>query len=69
MTVDERFEQTDFSQMSRVKDSLLLRLQLRRRAINETMSLDELDNVAAAGRAFHTDHRHISLNNNENPRQ
>ncbi|MBE8953342.1 MAG: hypothetical protein SR1Q7_09400 [Quinella sp. 1Q7] len=69
MTVDERFEQTDFSQMSRVKDSLLLRLQLRRRAINETMSLDELDNVAAAGRAFHTDHRHIPLNNNENPRQ
>ena len=49
MTLDDRFEQTDFSQLSRVKDSLLLRLQLRRRAINEEMSFDELDQVAAAG--------------------
>lgn len=67
MTVEQRFEQTDFSPLSRVKDSLLWRLKLRRKAINEEMSLDELENVAAAGRAFHTDHRHIPLNNNENP--
>lgn len=49
MTVETRFEQTDFSQLSAVKDSLFLRLQLRRRAINEEMSLDELDAVSAAG--------------------
>lgn len=49
MTVESRFEQTDFSQLSAVKDSLFLRLQLRRRAINEEMSLDELDAVSAAG--------------------
>lgn len=50
MTIDERFAQTDFSQFSRVKDSLLMRLKLRRRAINEEhMSLAELDQVAAAG--------------------
>ena len=35
MTVEERFGQVDFSQFSKVKDSLLLRLKLRRRAINE----------------------------------
>lgn len=50
MTLEERFAQTDFSQFSKVKDSLLMRLKLRRRAINEEMSLDELDTVAAAGR-------------------
>lgn len=49
MTIDERFEQTDFSKFSNVKDSLLLKLKLRRRAINEEMSLEELDYVAAAG--------------------
>ncbi len=49
MTLEERFAQIDFSQFSKVKDSLLLRLKLRRRAINEEMSLDELDQVAAAG--------------------
>ena len=49
MTIESRFEQTDFSQLSRVKDSLLMRLKLRRRAINEEMSLAELDEVAAAG--------------------
>ena len=61
MTIEERFAQVDFSQMSRVKDSLLLRLKLRRAAINEEMSLAELDHVAAAGRTFHTDQRHIKL--------
>ena len=49
MTLEKRFEQTDFSQFSRVKDSLLFRLKLRRRAINEEMSLEDLDMVAAAG--------------------
>ena len=49
MTLEERFEQVDFSQFSKVKDSLLLKLKLRRRAINEEMSLEELDAVAAAG--------------------
>ena len=49
MTLEERFFQTDFSQFSNVKDSLLLRLKFRRRAMNEEMSLEELDYVAAAG--------------------
>lgn len=49
MTLESRFAQMDFSQFSKVKDSLLLRLKLRRRAINEEMSLEELDEVAAAG--------------------
>ena len=49
MTIESRFEQTDFSQLSKVKESLLLQLKLRRRAINEEMSLAELDEVAAAG--------------------
>ena len=49
MTMEERFAQTDFSQFSKIKDSLLLRLKIRRRAINEEMSLEELDSVAAAG--------------------
>lgn len=49
MTLEERFEQTDFSKFSKIKDSLLLKLKLRRRAINEAMSLEELDMIAAAG--------------------
>ncbi|MBE8955685.1 MAG: hypothetical protein SR2Q5_08535 [Quinella sp. 2Q5] len=50
MTVEERFGDVDFSQASQVKDSLLMRLKLRRRAINEEqMSLSELDEVSAAG--------------------
>ncbi len=56
MTVEERFASVDFSQFSRVKDSLLLKLKLRRQAINEErneeMSLEELDNVAAAGNFY-----------------
>ncbi|MBR1646716.1 MAG: hypothetical protein IJ685_08065 [Selenomonadaceae bacterium] len=52
MTVEERFENVDFSQFSRVKDSLLLKLKLRRRALNEEMSLEELDYVAAAGKFY-----------------
>ena len=49
MTIEDRFAQTDFSQFSKIKGSLLLRLKLRRRALNEEMSLDELNMVAAAG--------------------
>ena len=54
MTIEDRFAKTDFSQFSKIKDSLLLRLKLRRRVINEEksneeMSLEELDSVAAAG--------------------
>ncbi|MCR5833938.1 MAG: hypothetical protein K6G55_04730 [Selenomonadaceae bacterium] len=53
MMLEERFMETDFSQMSRVKNSLLMRLKLRRRAINEEMneqmSFEELDEIAAAG--------------------
>lgn len=53
MTIEERFVQTDFSQLSRVKDNLLMRLKLRRRAINEEpMSFAELDQVAAAGSPY-----------------
>ena len=47
--IEERLNQIDFSQFSKVKDSLLFRLKLRRRAINEELSLEELDEVAAAG--------------------
>ncbi len=50
MTTEEKLEQMDFSTFSKVKDNLLFRLKLRRRAINEEqMSLEELDEVAAAG--------------------
>ena len=49
MTVESRLEAIDFSQFSKVKDSLLFRLKLRRRAINEEISLEELDQVVAAG--------------------
>ena len=49
MMIEERLGQVDFSQFSKVKDSLLFRLKLRRRAINEELSLEELDEVAAAG--------------------
>lgn len=62
MTIEERFVQTDFSQMSRVKDSLLIRLKLRRRAISEEMmSLAELDQVAAAGSPY------VKLDSKKNP--
>ncbi len=49
MTVESKLEGMDFAQFSKVKDSLLFRLKLRRRAINEEMSFEELDQVAAAG--------------------
>ena len=52
-TVEERLADVNFSQFSNVKDSLLLKLKLRRQAIleeqNEELSLEELDLVAAAG--------------------
>lgn len=49
MTVEKMLADIDFSQFSKVKDSLLLKLKLRRQAIREEMSLEELDEVAAAG--------------------
>lgn len=49
MTVENKLAEMDFSQFSKVKDSLLMRLKLRRRALNEEMSLEDLDMVAAAG--------------------
>jgi len=52
MTIEDRFAQTDFSQFSKIKDSLLFRLKLRRRVINEEMSLNELDQVVAAGKNY-----------------
>ena len=57
MKLEERFEQTDFTQFSKIKDSLLLRLKLRRRVINKAMTLDELDEVAAAGTPTNHDER------------
>ena len=52
-TVEERLAEVDFSQFSKVKDSLLLRLKLRRQAIleeqNEELSIEDLDYVTAAG--------------------
>lgn len=55
MTLEKRLSQIDFSRFSKVKDSLLLRLKLRRRAINEEMSLEELDEVSAAGKVIKPD--------------
>ena len=49
MLIEDSFAQMDFSQFSKIKDSLLFRLKLRRRAINEEMSFEELDEVVAAG--------------------
>ena len=52
-TLEERLSDVDFSQLSKVKDSLLLRLKLRRQAIleerNDELSLEALDYVTAAG--------------------
>lgn len=48
-TIENKLGNVDFSQFSKVKDSLLFRLKLRRRAINEEISLEDLDQVAAAG--------------------
>ena len=52
MTIEERFQQTDFSQFSKIKDSLLMRLKLRRRTLNEELSMEELDEVSAAGNLY-----------------
>lgn len=61
MTIEERFQQTDFSQFSKIKDSLLMRLKLRRRALNEALSMEELDEVSAAGKTY------TPRKDNENP--
>ena len=66
MTVEERLSNVDFSQFSKVKDSLLLKLKLRREAIleeqNEEMSLEELDYVAAAGKDIPPDRTNDFIN-------
>lgn len=49
MTIEERFEQINFSQFSKIKDILLMRLKLRRDTLKEEISLEELDEVSAAG--------------------
>ena len=48
-TIENKLDSVDFSQFSKVKNSLLFLLKLRRRAINEEMSLEDLNQVAAAG--------------------
>lgn len=67
MTIEERFQQTDFSQFSKIKDSLLMRLKLRRRTLNENLneelSMEELDEVSAAGNLY------TSRKDNKNPLQ
>ena len=63
MMIEERFAQTDFVPLSRVKNSLLIQLKLRRRAINEEMGLDELDQVTAAGLTY------IKPDTKDNPRR
>ena len=49
MSVEERLELLDFSQFSKVKEILRLKLKLRRRADLQELSMDELDYVTAAG--------------------
>ncbi|MBR1805712.1 MAG: hypothetical protein IJ774_04905 [Selenomonadaceae bacterium] len=55
-TLEERLSDVDFSHLSKVKDSLLLRLKLRRQAIleerNDELSLEALDYVTAAGNPY-----------------
>lgn len=46
---EEKDLRIDFSRFSRVKESLRMRLNLRRAADNEVMSMEEMDYVAAAG--------------------
>ena len=52
MTIEERFRQVDFSRGSRIKDSLFLRMKLRRNEILEEMSFEEMDEVVAAGSTY-----------------
>ena len=49
MTIEENLMGIDFSKFSKVQDSLLQRINNRRRMEREMMSDEELDEVAAAG--------------------
>lgn len=65
-TLEEQLTDVDFSRFSKIKDSLLLKLKLRREAIleeqNEEMSLEELDYVAAAGKYIPPDRTNDFIN-------
>lgn len=49
MNVEEKLSQMDFYKFSKVQESLLERINLRRARDNEIMDMEELDYVAAAG--------------------
>ncbi|MBR5913086.1 MAG: hypothetical protein IKZ58_01805 [Selenomonadaceae bacterium] len=49
MNVEERLTKMDFYKLSKVQESLLQKINVRRARDNELMDLDELDYVAAAG--------------------
>jgi len=49
MSIEEKLMSIDFSKFSKVQDSLLQRINNRRRLELEVMDEDELDEVAAAG--------------------
>lgn len=49
MTLEEKLMDIDFSRFSKVQDTLLQRINNRRRLERELMNEDELDEVAAAG--------------------
>ncbi|ORU00692.1 hypothetical protein D081_0674 [Anaerovibrio sp. JC8] len=48
MSIEQKYQEIDFSQLSHVKDSLKARLMEKREKKRE-LSWDELDNLAAAG--------------------
>ena len=49
MNLEEKLAQMDFYKFSKVQESLLERINLRRIKDNELMDMEELDYVAAAG--------------------
>ena len=49
MTLEDRLMDIDFSKFSKVQDTLLQKINNRRRLERELMDEDELDEVAAAG--------------------
>ena len=49
MTLEEKLMDIDFSRFSKVQDTLLQRINNRRRLERELMDEEELDEVAAAG--------------------
>jgi len=49
MTLEDRLMDIDFSKFSKIQDTLLQKINNRRRLERELMDEDELDEVAAAG--------------------